>query len=155
MDSFVLTFLILILLFFLFSDQVFFDALYNSKIGRLVIIILLVTISIINIWLSYIFLLIIMYYSQLNKTPAPTETKENFDKLDRVNISDVLNNNFLYKNYKTDSIYKKSKKEGMTNIIAENEKLRPKSSKLSSIISSKPSKDVVPYSKTHFNFITK
>ena len=104
MDSFVLTFLILILLFFLFSDQVFFDALYNSKIGRLVIIILLVTISIINIWLSYIFLLIIMYYSQLNKTPAPTETKENFDKLDRVNISDVLNNNFLYKNYKTDSI---------------------------------------------------
>ena len=51
-----------------------------------------------------------MYYSQLNKAPAPTETKENFDKLDRVNISDVLNNNFLYKNYKTDSIYKKSKK---------------------------------------------
>jgi len=154
MDSFVLTFLILILLFFLFSDQVFFDKLYNSKIGRLVIIILLITISIINIWLSFIFLVIIMYYSQFNKTPAP-ETKENFDTLDRVNVSDVLNNNFLYKNYKKDSAYKKSKKEGITNIITENEKLRPKSSKLYPIISSKPLKDIVPYSKSHFNFITK
>lgn len=154
MDSFILTFLILILLFFLFSDQVFFDALYNSKIGRFVIIVLLITISIVNIWLSFVFLVIIMYYSQLNKIPTP-ETKENFDTLDRVNVSDVLNNNFLYKNYKKDYVYKKSKKEGITNIITENEKLRPKSSKLSSVISSKPMKDIVPYSKTQFNFITK
>jgi hypothetical protein len=95
-----------------------------------------------------------MYYSQLNKISAP-ETKENFDTLDRVNVSDVLNNNFLYKNYKKDSAYKKSKKEGITNIITENEKMRPKSSKLYPIISSKPSKDIIPYSKTHFNFITK
>lgn len=151
MDSFVLTFVILLLLFFLFSDQAFFDTLYNSKLGRLVIIILLIIISIINIWLSFLFLMIIIYYSQLNKNPDTITPKENFDQMDRVNVSDVLNNNFLYKNYKTESVYKKSKKEGITNRIKEDEKLRPKSSKLSSMISSKPSKNIVPYSKNTYS----
>ena len=151
MDSFVLTFVILVLLFFLFSDQAFFSTLYNSSLGRIVIIILLIIISIINIWLSFLFLMIIIYYSQLNKNSAIETPKENFDKMDRVNVSDVLNNNFLYKNYKTDSIYKKSKKEGITNRIKEDEKLRPKSSKLSSVISSKPSKIIVPYSKNSYS----
>lgn len=149
MDSFVLTFLILILLFFLFSDQVFFDTLYNNKIGRFVLIILLIVISIINIWLSFLFLMIIVYYSQINKTHTETQ-KENFDKMDRLNVSDVLNNSFLYKNYKTDFNYKKTKREGMTtNIVKESEKLRPKSSK-TTMISGKISKNVVPYSKNNY-----
>jgi len=149
MDSFVLTFVILLLLLFLFSDQAFFDTLYNSKLGRLVIIVLLITISIINIWLSFLFLMIIMYYSQLNKTSSPT--KENFDKMDRVNVSEVLNNNFLYKNYKTDSNYKKTKRETKSNIIKEDENLRSKSSK-TAIVSSKQTNNIVPYSKnSYFN----
>lgn len=97
--------------------------------------------------------MIIMYYSQLNKNSAPTETpKENFDKMNRVNVSDVLNNNFLYKNYKTDVNYKKSKRERTTtNVIREDEKLRPKSSK-TTMISGKVSKNVAPYSKNmYFN----
>jgi len=84
MDSFVLTFVILLLLFFLFSDQVFFDTLYNSILGRLVIIILLITMSIINIWLSFLFLMIVIYYSQINAPPSITP--ENFDNMDRVNV---------------------------------------------------------------------
>lgn len=145
MDSFVLTFVILLLLFFLFSDQVFFDTLYNSILGRLVIIILLITMSIINIWLSFLFLMIVIYYSQINAPPSIPP--ENFDNIDRVNISDVLNNNFLYKNYKTESSYKKTKREGMkSSIIKENEKLKsePKTS-----IVSKPT-NIVPFSKSSY-----
>jgi hypothetical protein len=144
MESFNLTIVILIFLLFLFSDEVFFDLLYNNKIGRFVIVLLLIAISIVSIWLSFIFLMIIMYFSQLNKSKSPIQ--ENFDKMDRVNVSDVLNNNFLYKNYKSDNLYKKSKKIGL-NVVRESEKVRPKSSKSFPLTSNKPSKNITPYSK--------
>jgi hypothetical protein len=146
MDNFSLTFFILLLLLFLFSDQAFFDLLYNSKLGRFVIIVLLIAISIISIWLSFLFLLMIMYFSQLKNT-----TPESFDKMDRVNISEVLNNNFLYKNYKQDNVYKKSKKMGV-NVVKASEQMRPKSSKNIQLTSYKP-KNVLPYSKNSYSFI--
>jgi hypothetical protein len=142
MDSFNLTILVLIITIFLFSDKVFFDMIYNSKSGRFVIVVLLIATSVVSIWLSFIFLMAIMYFSQFNKTPTP----ESFDKMDRVNVSDVLNNNFLYKNHKLDNVYKKSKKSGL-NVVRESEKIRPKSSKFIPPFSARESKSVTPYSK--------
>jgi len=149
MDSFNLTILVLIIMIFIFSDEMFFNMIYNSKSGRFVIVVLLITISIVSIWLSFVFLMIIMYFSQFNKK---TPTTEHFDKMDRVNVSDVLNNNFLYKNYKPDNVYKKSKKNGL-DVIRESEKIRPKSSKFIPPFSTRPSKNVSPYSKNiYYNF---
>ena len=131
MESFNLIIAFLILMLVLFFDQHFFEILYNNKWGRAGIIFLLILISIASIWLSFIFLLFIIYFSQ--HTKKVFHIKETF-----------VNKPKKYKRCKG------CKKQNNASGVMASEKMRPKSSKNLAVTSNKPPKDVSPYTTNYY-----
>lgn len=147
-------FVILVSLFFLNPE--FFDTTYNNKIGRFILVISLVIISLDNILLAILLLIIIIFLSQNKKKVKPPPNKIIQESDEPIPIGEVIkktidkkrDDNFLFKKYDK-NLYKKSKRDGV-NVVQVSELIRPKSSKIMVIVPNKPNLQTVPYSKENY-----
>ena len=147
-------FIILISLFFINPD--FFDTTYNNKLGRFILVISLIIISLDSILLAILLLIVIIFLSQNKKKVKPPtnkiieETDESFPiaEVIKKTIDKKHDDNFLVKKYDK-NLYKKSKRDGV-NVVQVSELIRPKSSKVMVIVPNVPNIQTVPYSKENY-----
>jgi Flp pilus assembly protein TadB len=147
-------FIILVSLFFL--NPGFFDTTYNNKLGRFILVISLVIISLDSILLAILLLIVIILLSQNKKKVKPPVNKIIEEKDEALPIGEVVkktidkkhDDNFLFKKYDK-NLYKKSKRDGV-NVVQVSELIRPKSSKVMVIVPNTPNIQTVPYSKENY-----
>ena len=147
-------FIILVSLFFLNPE--FFDTTYNNKLGRFILVISLVIISLDSILLAILLLIVIILLSQNKKKVKPLANKVIEEKDQPLPIGEVVkktidkkhDDNFLFKKYDK-NLYKKSKRDGV-NVVQVSELIRPKSSKVMVIVPNTPNIQTVPYSKENY-----
>lgn len=147
-------FILLVILFFVQPN--FFETMYNSKIGRFIIIISLVIISLNSFLLAILLIIIIIFLSQNKKKVIPPPEKiikeTTNDQLTMEEVVKKINNpsneKFLFKKYDK-NLYKKSKRENGVNVVQLSELIRPKSSKIM-VVGPNTSNNTLPYSKENY-----
>jgi len=130
---------------------------YNSKIGRFILIISLIIISLNNLILAILLLFIIIILSQNKKKIKPFHKKKIEETLNQLPIGEVvkrsidkkIDEKFVFKKYDK-NLYKKSKRDNGVNVVQVSELIRPKSSKVMVIIPNRPNIETVPYSKENY-----
>lgn len=148
-------FIILVLLFCFNPD--FFDTTYNNKLGRFILIISLIIISIDSILLAILLLIVIILLSQNKKRVKKVIENPIIETDEQLPISEVVkktinkkpDENFLLKKYDK-NLYKKSKRENGVNVVQVSELVRPKSSKVMVIVPNTPNIQTLPYSKENY-----
>lgn len=152
-------FFIVITIFITNND--FFDSMYNSKIGRLVLVTILIVITLNSLALAILLLIIIMILSQNKKKVVIYHKADIKEEKERLPLSealyksdrDVHSEKFIYKKYKTTEAYKKSKRRDGVNIIKASEALRPKPSGHIPLFPNDKNAEIIPFSdsKTYYN----
>lgn len=135
----------------------FFYTMYNNKIGRFILVVSLIIISLNNLLLALIFLVVIIILSQNNKKikviqpKVAEETAENglpIEEVIKKSMNDNQDDTFLFKKYNK-HVYKKSKKQNGVNVIQVSELMRPKESKPMFVFPN-TNTEAIPYSKENY-----
>ena len=156
MKSTIALFLITITLFFLKPQ--FFELLYNTVWGRIILISILIFITINSMCLAVILLLVIIFLSHNKKKVRFTKNipDNNIDSLPMEeivikNYQEKDNEMFLFKKHK--KVNYKSKRKNGVNVIQISEIIRPKSSKNMVITPNIPNIETTPYYNKSFYYI--
>jgi len=141
------------------TNNEFFTSLYNSVVGRVILVAILIVITINSVVLAVLLLVIIIVLSQnkkriVLKMPPPEEEKEK----DRFSLTETLykenkeheDDRFMYKNYNKKQAYKKSKRKTGPNVVQLSESMRPKPSKNFPLFPNIPNPEIMPFSQSTY-----
>jgi len=141
----------------MFQNKEFFSLMYNSKLGRFILVCILIALTLSSVFLGVLLLIVIIFLSHNKKKINIEKKMEPEEPSERVNMSEVItrtitdkpNDTISFKNYNKYQ-YKKSKRKGGVNILQINELMKPKSSKSEIIIPNIPNIEILPYSNKNF-----
>lgn len=149
MKSTIALFLITITLFFL--KPRFFELVYNTIWGRLILITIVIIITLNSIFLALILIIVIIILAQNKKKVRFAIEKKEDGHLDILPMEEIIKKNYQEKNDETflfkkhKNINYKSKRKNGVNVIQLGEALRPKSSKNMVVIPNIPNIETTPY----------
>jgi hypothetical protein len=157
MKSTIALFLITIILF-LIKPQ-FFELLYGTPCGRLILITILIIIAINSILLALLLFFIIIFLSRNKKKVRFVKPLPPKNDLDVLSMEEVITKNYQEKNDETflfkkhKNVQYKSKRKNGVNVIQISETLRPKPSKNMIVIPNIPNIETTPYFNKSFYHI--
>jgi len=147
--------LFIILIGMFYSNSDFFSVMYNSKLGRFMLVIILIVLTINSVILGVLLLMVIIFLSHKKKVNIEKKTEQD-TPIERVNMSeaitktiDINTSDATFKNYNKYQ-YKKSKRKGGVNILQIDELMKPKPSNNGIIMPNIPNNEIMPYFNKNF-----